>query len=94
MSWVTAAGGPGVAGIAERVKDMAQARRIIAQQQAEITAARALLREQLANDIDVIALAKKEGSYHALPREALELSDRIRSYLDACDTLGNGEVKL
>jgi len=53
----------------------------------EITAARALLREQLKHDDEAVADMKALGLDHRLPADALDLSARIRSYLDACDTL-------
>lgn len=53
----------------------------------ELLAARALLREVLKADDDAIA----ELSALGLPPDGtFALTDRIRNYLDACDTLGSG----
>lgn len=51
----------------------------------ELNAARALLREVLESDDEAISDAQMAGI--PFPTEITVLTDRIRSYLDACDTL-------
>lgn len=84
--WTAAGAGPGIAGVAEQVKDMAQARRIITQQSTELAAARALLRE-VVETADMFKRGMENLGAVTGPNEQIE---RIRSYLDACDTMGSG----
>lgn len=56
--------------------------------ESELNAARALLREVLGvHDYAQASVAAQNGEYC---RDDVELGERIRNYLDACDVLGDG----